>query len=48
MLPFWEQERKGQRPFQKGKVARGATLGPRTEGQPGDAAARQRSTARVR
>jgi hypothetical protein len=45
MLLFRGKERKGQRPFQKGKGAHGAAFGSHAEGQPEDATAQRCATA---
>jgi hypothetical protein len=47
MLPFQGEERKGKRPLQKGKGARGATLGSRIEGRSEDEATQRWPTVGV-
>jgi hypothetical protein len=47
MLLFRVEERKGYRPFQKGKGARGVVVGSCTKGQLEDAVARWRLIAGV-
>jgi hypothetical protein len=47
MLPFQGEERKGKRPLQKGKGARGATLGSCIEGRSEDEATQRWPTVGV-